>query len=126
MPPNSYLLGKTLGSTDGFGNEVRLHFTTTLAPEWTFMNDPTVIKKGFTENFFRFYMKAGLRWNNVIEMLNDGNAVAFHDLNTTAVNTVDSLIKHFDLAQQITKKRLNGRNMKFLAEPNGNKSTHTH
>ncbi|WP_286735566.1 MULTISPECIES: hypothetical protein [Sphingobacterium] len=122
MPPNSFLLGKTLGSTDGFGNEVRFHFTTTLAPEWTFMNDPTVVKKGFTENFFRFYMKSGLRWNNVIEMLNDGNAIAFHDLNTAAVNNVDSLIKHFDLAQQITKKRLNGRNMKFLAEPNGNKS----
>ncbi|WP_293887081.1 MULTISPECIES: hypothetical protein [unclassified Sphingobacterium] len=122
IPPNSYLLGKTLGSTDGFGNEVRFHFTSTLAPEWEFMNDPTVVKKGFTENFFRFYMKSGLRWNNVIEMLNDGNAIAFHDLNTAAVNNVDSLIKHFDLAQQITKKRLNGRNIKFLAEPNGNKS----
>ncbi|WP_286894941.1 MULTISPECIES: hypothetical protein [Sphingobacterium] len=122
MPPNSYLLGKTLGGTDGFGNEVRFHFTTTLAPEWEFMDAPTVVKKGFTENFFRFYMKSGLRWNNVIELVNDGNAIAFHDLNTPAVNNADSLIKHFDLAQQITKKRLNGRNIKFLAEPNGNKS----
>ncbi len=67
-------------------------------------------------------MKSGLRWNNVIELVNDGNAIAFHDLNTPAVNNADSLIKHFDLAQQITKKRLNGRNIKFLAEPNGNKS----
>lgn len=34
LSPNSYLLGKTLGSTDGFGHEVRFHFTSTLAPEW--------------------------------------------------------------------------------------------
>ncbi|MDR0266018.1 MAG: hypothetical protein LBJ04_22585 [Sphingobacterium sp.] len=122
LPPNSYLLGKTLGSTDGFGNEVRFHFTTTLAPEWDFMEAPTVVKKNFTENFFRFYMKSGLRWNNVVELVNDGNAIAFHDLNTADINNVDSLIKHFDRAQQITNRRLNGRNMKFLAEPNGNKS----
>ncbi|WON96179.1 hypothetical protein [Sphingobacterium sp. UGAL515B_05] len=122
LPPNSYTLGKTLGSTDGFGNEVRFHFTTTLAPEWDFMDAPTAVKKNFTENFFRFYMKSGLRWNNVVEMLNDGNAIAFHDLNTAAITNVDSLIKHFDRAQQITNKRLNGRNIKFLAEPNGNKS----
>ncbi|WP_293926524.1 hypothetical protein [Sphingobacterium sp. UBA6320] len=41
LPPNAYTLGKTLGNTDGFGNEVRFHFTTTLAPEWDFMNEPT-------------------------------------------------------------------------------------
>lgn len=122
LSPNSYLLGKTLGSTDGFGHEVRFHFTSTLAPEWEFMDAPTNVRKGFTENYFRFYMKSGLRWNNVIELVNDGNAIAFHDLNTAAVNNVDSLIKHFDLAQQITKKKLNGRNIKFLAEPNGNKT----
>ncbi len=122
LAPNSYLLGKTLGSTDGFGHEVRFHFTSTLAPEWEFMDAPTNVRKGFTENYFRFYMKSGLRWNNVIELVNDGNAIAFHDLNTAAVNNADSLIKHFDLAQQITKKNLNGRNIKFLAEPNGNKT----
>jgi len=122
LPPNSYLLGKTLGSTDGFGNEVRFHFTSTLAPEWDFMDATTNVRKGFTENYFRFYMKSGLRWNNVIELVNDGNAIAFHDLNTAEVYNVDSLIKHFDLAQQITKKKLNGRNIKFLAEPNGNKT----
>ncbi|WP_367329707.1 hypothetical protein [Sphingobacterium multivorum] len=41
LPPNSYTLGKTLGSTDGFGNEVLFHFTTTLAPEWDFMDAQT-------------------------------------------------------------------------------------
>lgn len=37
LPPDVYTLGKTLGSTDGAGNEVRFNFTTTLAPEWDFM-----------------------------------------------------------------------------------------
>lgn len=122
FPPNSYLLGKTLGSTDGFGNEVRFHFTTTLAPEWDFMNAETNVNKGFTGNYFRFYMKSGLRWNNVKTLVNDGNAIAFHDLNTTAVNNIDSLLKHFEIAQRLTRDVLNGRKVKFLAEPNGNKT----
>lgn len=122
LPPNAYTLGKTLGSTDGFGNEVRFHFTTTLAPEWDYMNMPTTVRPGFTGNYYRFYMKSGLRWNNVRELLNTGNAVALHDVKTLALNDVDSLVKHFAIAQQITQQALAGRRVKFLAEPNGNKT----
>lgn len=122
FPPNAYSLGKTLGSTDGFGNEVRFHFTTTLSPEWDFMQAKTSVRPGFTENFYRFYMKAGLRWSNVRELLNSGNAIAFHDLKTLAVTEVDSLVKHFSIAQKITQEALEGRSVKFLAEPNGNKT----
>lgn len=122
FPPNAYALGKTLGSTDGFGNEVRFHFTTTLAPEWSFMNDKSSVNPGFTENYYRFFMKGGLRWNNVRELLNFGNGIAFHDLKTTEVNQVDSLLAHFAVAQQITQKALGGRSVKLLAEPNGNKT----
>ena len=122
LPPTAYTLGKTLGSTDGFGNEVRFHFTTTLAPEWDFMNDTTSVRPGFTQNYYRFYMKSGLRWNNVRELLNTGNAIAIHDVKTLAVNDVDSLVKHFGFAQQITQQALAGRRLKFLAEPNGNKT----
>ncbi|MCS3555787.1 MULTISPECIES: hypothetical protein [unclassified Sphingobacterium] len=121
LPPSTYSLGKTLGSTDGFGNEVRFHFTTTLAPQWDFMQAPATVNPGYKENFFRFYMKAGLRWNNVREILNTGNGIAFHDLNTLALDHVDSLVKHFAHAQKITKQSLDGRGVKFFAEPNGDK-----
>jgi len=122
LPPNASALGKTLGSTDGFGNEIRFHFTTTLAPEWDFMHVPTSVKPGFTGNYYRFYMKSGLRWNNVRTLLNTGNAIAFHDVKTLAVDDIDSLVRHFAIAQQITQETLGGRRMKFLAEPNGNKT----
>ncbi|MEN5194456.1 hypothetical protein [Sphingobacterium faecium] len=122
LPPKSYALGKTLGSTDGFGNEVRFRFTTTLAPEWDFMYAPTSVKPGFSDNYFRFYMKAGLRWNNVRELLNWGNAIAFHDVKTSATSDVDSLLKHFDIAQEMTQKAVEGRRAKFFVEPNGNKN----
>lgn len=122
LPPNVFALGKTLGSTDGSGHEVRFHFTTTLAPEWSFMNEKASVNPGFTENYYRFYMKGGLRWNNVRELLNFGNGIAFHDVNTAHVNQVDSLLSHFAMAQQITQKALNGRAIKVLAEPNGNKT----
>src|SRR5690606_34157228 len=82
LPPNTYSFGKALGSTDGQGNEVRFHFTTTLAPEWDFMSADVSIRPGFTENYSRFYMKSGLRWSNVREMLNYGTGIAFHDVNT--------------------------------------------
>lgn len=122
LPPNVFALGKTLGSTDGSGHEVRFHFTTTLAPEWSFMNEKPSVNPGFTENYYRFYMKGGLRWNNVRELLNFGNGIAFHDVNTAHVNQIDSLLSHFAMAQQITQKALNGRAIKVLAEPNGNKT----
>lgn len=122
FPPSVYSLGKTLGSTDGFGNEIRFHFTTTLAPEWDFMNVATSVRPGFTENYYRFYMKSGLRWNNVREILNTGNGLAFHDLKTTSIHNLDSLLKHFEIAQKITMDALGDRGVKFLAEPNGNKT----
>ena len=56
LPPDMYVLGKTLGSTDGAGNEIRFSFTTTLAPEWEFMDAKTSINKGFSENYYRFFL----------------------------------------------------------------------
>jgi hypothetical protein len=122
LPPNSYYLGKTLGSSDGCGNEVRFHFTTTLSPESDFMNATTSVNKGFTNNYYRFFMKSGLRWNNVKEMLNFGTGIAFHDMNTTSTQNTDSILKHYQIAQDSILKNLPGRGAKMLAEPNGNKT----
>lgn len=122
LPPGVYHLGKTLGSTDGNGKEVRFHFTTTLAAQWDFMNAEVSVRRGFTENYYRFYMKSGLRWSNVVEMLNYGTGIALHDVKTDYTKNTDSLLKHFQIAQLKTKAALQGRAFKFLSEPNGNKS----
>ncbi|MDD4032980.1 MAG: hypothetical protein PHS48_07030 [Bacteroidales bacterium] len=120
LPPDAYCLNKTLGSTDGAGNEVRFSFTTTLAPEWDYMNAEITINKGYTENYYRFYMKNGLVWTDVLEMLNYGTGIAFRDVNTDKTNS-DSIRKHFDRAQTIILQKLSGRGCKMLAEPDGNK-----
>lgn len=122
LPPDTYSFRKTLGSTDGYGNEIRFNFTTTLSPEWDFMSAPVSVLPGFTDNLYRFFMKSGLRWPNVQEMVNYGTGIAFHDVNTTATSDIDSLLQHFPIAQGITKEALQGRGMKFLAEPDGNKT----
>lgn len=121
FPPDFYYLGKTLGSTDGAGNEVRFTFTTTLAPEWNFMNARTDIAAGYTQNSYRFYMKSGLIWENVIDMVNYGTGISFHDVNTAAVNNTDSIVLHYKYSQDSILKYLGGRGCKMLAEPNGNK-----
>lgn len=120
LPPNVYYLNNTLGSTDGAGNEVRFHFTTTLAPEWEWMNAESVVRKGYTENFYRFFMKSGLVWDNVKEIISYGNGIAFHDVDTEDIKNPATIQEHYKIAQDIILKELKGRGCKMLAEPNGN------
>jgi hypothetical protein len=120
LPPDYFTLNKTLGSTDGTGNEIRFAFTTTLTPEMEWMENEPPVNIGFSRNYYRFYMMSGLTWNNVAEMLAYDAGIAFHDLNTNSVNNKDSLLKHFDIAQKISIEKLSGRGLKVLAEPNGN------
>ena len=122
MPPDTYSFGKALGSTDGTGREVRFSFTTAISPEWDYMDDKAVVRPGFTENYYRFFMRAGLMWDDVIEMLNYGVGIAFHDVNTLSVDVPDSIRAHFVSSQRIVLDRLAGRGCKMLIEPNGNKA----
>ena len=124
FPPDSYYLGKTLGSTDGAGNNIRFSFTTTLSPEWEYMDKTTTVHKGYKDNFYRFYMKDGLFWGNVKEMLNYGVGIAFHDLRVDNAdkNNEDVLLNHLDKAHEIIQNKL-GRDCKMLARPDGN-NTH--
>lgn len=118
MPPDCYYLGKTLGSTDGVGNEVRFSFTTTLSPEWEWMNAKTQIYKGHTKEYFRFFMKSGLAWGDVKEMLNYGVGIAMHDMDIDNEElTVENLIRHYDIAQSIINEKLSGRVCKMLTKP---------
>lgn len=122
MPPDTYSFGKALGSTDGTGREVRFSFTTAISPEWDYMDDKAVVRPGFTENYYRFFMRAGLMWDDVTEMLNYGVGIAFHDVNTLSVDVPDSIRAHFVSSQRIVLDRLAGRGCKMLIEPNGNKA----
>lgn len=121
LPPDLVSFGKTLGSTDGTGNEERFSFTTTVAPQWQWMDAKSILKKDST-NLSRFKMKSGLTWNNLVEMLNFGTSIAFHDVNTKSVDNPDSILYHYNIAQSIINEKLSGRVCKVLAEPNGNRN----
>lgn len=120
LPPDVITFGKTLGSTDGTGNEIRFAFTTTLLPEDKSMEEVSHVNSGYMRNYSRFNMMKKLTWNNVTEMLAYDTGIALHDVNTRSVNHRDSLLKHFDIAQRLTHHKLSGRGIKVLAEPNGN------
>jgi len=123
LPPsdlNSF--NKTLGSTDGAGNEVRFSFTTTVDAESGMMDINTRVALHTSTDVSRFNMQNRLSWRNLIEMLNYDVGIAFHDVQTEAVTDVDSIKKHYGLAQSIIQKKLSGRGCKSLTEPNGNKT----
>lgn len=122
LPPHVSYLGKTLGSTDGAGKEVRFHFTATVAPEMNWMDAEVSVNKGFSDNNYRFQMMRGLTWNNLSEMLAYGTGIAFHDVNTKDADNAASILQHYEISQQILLEKLSGRGCKTLAEPNGNKA----
>ncbi len=121
FPPGIMTLGKTLGSTDGAGKEVRFSFLITVEPEKHSMNRKPSVLPGFNVNQDRFKMNECLTFSNVKEMLNSGVGIAFHDVKTTAVDIVDSVKKHLEISQKILLDTLKGRGCKTLAEPEGNK-----
>ncbi len=122
LPPDTYRLGKTLGSTDGFGHEVRFSFTTTLAPWEEFMTQAPVVNPGWSRDYYRFYMNGGLTWQEAAEMLNYDVGIAFHDVPAADVHDPQAIASLFLAGQQLIAEQLNGRQCKMLAEPNGNKS----
>ncbi|MDD3273077.1 MAG: hypothetical protein PHV46_03380 [Bacteroidales bacterium] len=121
LPPDTLSLCKTLGYTDGAGNEVRFSFLITICPEEEWMNVKPKITPGYTLNFNRFRMKSGLTYNNVREMMNYGVGIAYHDVKTKAVDNRDSVYSHILLSHNILMDTLKGRGCKTLVEPNGNK-----
>lgn len=122
LPPDIWYLEKTLGSTDGAGNEIRFTPTTTLNPDQTWMNERTEIFMYNPKNHNRFGIKKGLVWNNVREMLNYGWGIAFHNLVVNNEKDVNALLEQYPNAQDSILKHLNGRGCKTLAEPDGNKA----
>ena len=84
------------------------------------MDAKTQIYKGQTQEYYRFFMKSGLTWGDVKEMLNYGTGISIHDVNIDNEEiTVDNLLKHYDIALNIIKEKLSGRGCKMLAKPSG-------
>lgn len=129
LPPDVYYLNKTLAITDGTKREdgtkqeVRFSFTTTVSAEEDFMNGKTWVQNGYSRDDYRFRRKSGLVWGNLQEMMNYGVGIAFHDLllDKDETKTVETLVKHYGIAQNIISEKLNNRKCKMLAEPNGEK-----
>lgn len=122
LPPTIIPAGKSLGSTDGTGKEVRFAITAAIWPEKDMMTQKVTVTPGFTDNNYRFYRGASLVWDDVSEMLNYGSGIAFHDVEAENVKDPASILEHFTIAQTIIQDNLSGRGCKTLAEPNGNKT----
>lgn len=121
LPPTIVAAQHSLGSTDGAGNEVRFAITATVEPEQSWMNAVTDIKKNDIQSFSRFYKKSGLVWYNLMDMMNYGTGLAFHNVNASNEKDESEVLTHFNIAQDSIVKRLSGRKCKMLAEPDGNK-----
>jgi hypothetical protein len=124
LPPNSFLWPKDVGSTDGAGNDLRFSFTFTLYPEGEDMESRIDVMKNYNRDYYRFFKKSALVWDNVREMLVYDNGIAFHNVgvHSISVSNEDSIHDHMVVAQSIIRDKLNGRGCKVLAEPDGNKA----
>ena len=56
----------------------------------------------------------------MIDIVNYGNSIAFHNVNTKEIHNIDSIQKHYLIGQDSIQKRLSGRKCKTLSEPDGN------
>lgn len=107
---------KTLGYTDGCGNEHRFAFGISIWPDMhtayidDFMNPSNKIVDGNYPH---------LVWNDIIAPIDFGCDIYFHDVNTNGDNSVDGILKGLKSSQKITEEKL-GRKMKVLSRPNGN------
>ncbi len=122
LPPTIIKESTPLCSTDGAGKDVRFAFTTTLMPEGNSMKSAISVTPGFTDNYYRFYVRSGLAWEDVTEMVNYGVGIAFHDVDSYDVSTPSVIATHYGICQDTIKSRLAGRGCKMLTEPNGNKA----
>lgn len=121
LPPTIIAAGTPLCSTDGAGRDVRFAFTATVLSEVDWMNSSVNVSPDFTKNYYRFFMKSGLVWCDVMDMMNYGVGLAFHNVAATDEKDESQVLTHYKMAQDSIMKHLAGRGCKMLAEPDGNK-----
>lgn len=63
------------------------------------MKSAISVTPGFTDNYYRFYMRSGLAWEDVTEMVNYGVGIAFHDVDSYDVSTPSVIATHYGICQ---------------------------
>lgn len=108
---------KTLGYTDGCGNEKRFNFGVAIWPDM--YNDQIDNFMAPTEHRAdRFYPY--LVWKDIVPLLDFGNDIYLHDVAPSYDDSnIDGVVIGLKACNQETKNRI-GRKMKILARPNGN------
>lgn len=108
---------KTLGYTDGCGNERRFSFGVAIWPDMSnsqidnFMNPTNKKVDGFYPH---------LVWRDLVPLIDFGCDIYFHDINTSEYGTtVEGILRGMKAVQEIANTTL-GRKMKILSRPNGN------
>lgn len=107
---------KTLGYTDGCGNEHRFSFGVAIWPD--FGNE-------YIDNFMKPTGKNAdkyypyLVWQDLVPLIDFGSDIYLHDVNKKYGGDVDGINQGLQASQDITKKTL-GRKIKIIARPNGN------
>lgn len=137
MHDHPYVMpSKTLGCTDGAGNEVRFNFTMTVMPflggfgvdhNYDISSSTLLDNLYDSETKTRLVYKgndSSISWNDVRYMANYGVGVSLHDADipVTLVHDLPVIARGLaDIQEQIADS-LNGRGTKMLCEPNGNRS----
>lgn len=62
------------------------------------MDQDVDVNPGYEKDYYRFFMKRGLNWDEIKEMLNYGVGIAFHDVMAENVNDVEEIKQHYGIA----------------------------
>jgi len=108
---------KTLGYTDGSGNERRFAIGVSIWPDMS-NSDIDNFMQPTTHAVSQYYPY--LVWKDVIPILDFGGDIYLHDVGTTYnTDDVSSILSGLKASNQISDSTI-GRKMKILARPNGN------
>lgn len=121
---------KTLGCTDGAGNEVRFNFSMTIIPFLKGFGPSRNYDVSKSDNLDQYAVTRveykgndeSISWNDARYMINYGVGVSLHDADVSTAGASDKDIISIGLRriQNQLLDSLNGRGTKMLCEPNGN------
>lgn len=110
-----YLPVKTLGYTDGCGNEHRFGLGLAIWPALGNSNIDNFMNPvgKYPDKYYPYAV-----WKDVVPLIDFGGEIYFHDVDTGGEDTVEAILKGLKSSQEVTNQML-GRKMKVLARANG-------
>ncbi|WP_294141565.1 Ig-like domain-containing protein [uncultured Sanguibacteroides sp.] len=118
--------GKTLGYTDGAGNERRFAHAIAIWPNVgkngvPNMDTKIVVDQGNTTNKYRF-MQPAMVWDDIKPMLKFGCSVGQHNINADKwdINSISNIMSGYEEDETTCINRLANRGMKIMYRPDGN------